>query len=258
MNVVALNQWQGIALTGDEVSGISILSNIMYSNGGLGIDIGYDGVTPNDPGDVDDGPNHRQNFPRLVSSQGNSIFGVLQSTPNRTFTIQVFDNHSSPCDPSGHGEGKLIYGETQTVTDQLGYANFTVSCGPVVAGHYYTATATDEEGNTSEFSECFESTVTAASDHPAVFALRANVPNPFNPETIIPFEMGAAGRVDIVVFDIAGRRVRTLVSEYHGAGPGTARWDGRDDLGKPVTSGVYFCRMSAGDFSASRKIVLLK
>ena len=258
MNMIHDQQGAGIALTGDEVTGVSILSNIIYSNGGLGIDLGGDGVTPNDPGDDDTGPNQLQNFPRIMSSQENSISGVLQSTPNRTFTIQVFDNHSSACDPSGYGEGKLIYGETQAVTDQLGYANFTVSCDSVVAGHYYTATATDDEGNTSEFSECFESTVTAASDHPAVFALHTNVPNPFNPATIIPFEMGAAGRVDIVIFDIAGRRVRTLVSEYHEAGPGTARWDGRDDHGKPVASGVYFCRMNAGTFSASRKIVLLK
>jgi hypothetical protein len=258
MNIINASWQQGIALEGEEVSGISMLSNMIYSNHSLGIDINRDGVTPNDPGDSDNGPNHRQNFPRILSAQGNSIYGMLESAANRAFTIQVFDNFSSACDPSGHGEGKLIYGETAVVTDQFGDASFTVSCGAAVAGHYYTATATDDEGNTSEFSACFElSQATATSNAPAHFALLANMPNPFNPATVIPFEMGAAGHVDIVVFDIAGRRVRTLVSQYHEAGPGSARWDGRDDHGKPVASGVYFCRMSAKNFSASRKVVLL-
>jgi hypothetical protein len=153
----------------------------------------------------------------------------------------------------------LIYGETQVLTDQFGYASFTVSCGAVVPGHYYTATATDDEGNTSEFSECYNTTqAVGASEPPAIFALHANVPNPFNPTTTISYEVGTPGRVDIVVFDTRGQRVRTLVSENRRVGSGSVLWDGRDESGKSVASGIYFYKMTAQGFESTQKMVLLK
>ncbi len=86
------------------------------------------------------------------------------------------------------------------------------------------------------------------------------VPNPFNPSTAIPYSVGEAGRVTLAVYDVAGRHVRTLVDRDHA--PRTeefvATWDGRDDAGRAVTSGVYFCRMTSGSFKDTRKMVLLK
>lgn len=87
-----------------------ILRNLIFSNGGLGIDLGFDGVTPNDPDDVDTGGgNNRQNFPVLstVATAGGmtTIQGSLNSIPNTNFRIEFFVNSS--CDASFHGEGRI-------------------------------------------------------------------------------------------------------------------------------------------------------
>lgn len=102
---------------------------------------------------------------------------------------------------------------------------------------------------------------TAVNDTPAPdnYALHANVPNPFNPTTTISYDVRrGGGDVNIAIFDVSGRLVRTLVHEHRAAGRYTAQWDGHDDAGRPVASGVYFYRMSAGSFNETRKMVLLK
>jgi hypothetical protein len=94
--------------------------------------------------------------------------------------------------------------------------------------------------------------------------LGQNYPNPFNPATKIEYWVpeGAAGGtrsgVNVVVYDVHGARVRTLVSGPKSAGHYVAQWDGRDDRGTQVSSGIYFYRMTTGSFSAVRKMVLLK
>ena len=93
---------------------------------------------------------------------------------------------------------------------------------------------------------------------PAVNALAQNSPNPFNPTTAIRFTIANAARVDLVVYDVRGARVRTLVSGEKPAGQQTVYWDGRDDAGRPVASGVYVCRLASGSFRDARKMILLK
>jgi hypothetical protein len=88
--------------------------------------------------------------------------------------------------------------------------------------------------------------------------LHANHPNPFNPTTTIRYELAAAGNVRLRVFDAAGRLVRTLVDTSEGAGAHDVTFDGRDDNGRPVASGVYFYRLDAGTTTQTRKMVLLK
>jgi hypothetical protein len=92
----------------------------------------------------------------------------------------------------------------------------------------------------------------------AVTALGTNYPNPFNPRTTIAFSLARRGVVSLAVYDVAGRRVRTLVDGSRDAGPHTVAWDGRNDAGVSVASGVYFCKLVAGEFSDTRKLVLLK
>jgi hypothetical protein len=95
-------------------------------------------------------------------------------------------------------------------------------------------------------------------------ALGQNYPNPFNPSTKIEYwvpEVAKAGErmaVNVTVYDVRGARVRTLVSGGRSAGHYVAQWDGRDDRGAPVSSGIYFYRMTTAGFSAVRKMVLLK
>lgn len=92
----------------------------------------------------------------------------------------------------------------------------------------------------------------------ATFRLEPNYPNPFNPETRIDFGIATAERVTVLVFDPLGRVVATLVDDHLAAGRYRARWDGRDDGGHAVVSGVYFYRIRAGAFQQTRKMVLVK
>jgi hypothetical protein len=98
---------------------------------------------------------------------------------------------------------------------------------------------------------------------PALFSLHQNYPNPFNPETEIRFDMPRAGRVSLVLYDMRGREVMTLLNQDTHAGAYAIRWHGTDDGGMPVASGMYLCRMSVLNehqnlFVAVRKLVLVR
>jgi HYR domain-containing protein/FG-GAP repeat protein len=154
-NVIAFNGLDGIAVQSG--MGNALLVNQVFSNGGLGIDLGPDGVTPNDPGDVDSGGNGLQNFPVITSatnSGGNvTIVGTLNSMAGQTYRIEFFSNQT--CDVSGNGEGRNFLGSTNVATDSSGNAPINVTL-PFIAslGSVITTTATDPANNTSEFSQC--------------------------------------------------------------------------------------------------------
>lgn len=88
--------------------------------------------------------------------------------------------------------------------------------------------------------------------------LHPNHPNPFNPSTTIRFEISTRGRASLRIYDVRGTRVRTLFDETRAAGSGSATWDGRDDAGNSVSSGLYFYRLESNGDARSRKMVLLK
>ncbi|MBU8935037.1 MAG: T9SS type A sorting domain-containing protein [candidate division Zixibacteria bacterium] len=93
---------------------------------------------------------------------------------------------------------------------------------------------------------------------PMEFTLGQNYPNPFNPTTEIGFNLPNAGQVSLEIFNITGQKVRSLVDGYREAGVHTVTWDGTGNRGNKVSSGVYFYRLQADDFSDTRKMVLLK
>jgi hypothetical protein len=93
---------------------------------------------------------------------------------------------------------------------------------------------------------------------PLTFALGQNFPNPFNPTTTISFSIAERARVNLSVYDLSGGLVRTLVDDVLSAGVKETVWDGRDARGNPVSSGVYFYRLKAGDKVMTKKMVLLK
>ena len=102
-----------------------------------------------------------------------------------------------------------------------------------------------------------------ASLVPAQTALLSNYPNPFNPETWIPYQLATAAAVTVTIYDAEGGVVRTLELGHRAAGLYKSRshaayWDGRNDRGKPVASGVYFYQLTTGDFSETRQMVILK
>jgi YVTN family beta-propeller protein len=92
----------------------------------------------------------------------------------------------------------------------------------------------------------------------AVFSLEQNFPNPFNPSTRIRFTLPEDGYVSLVVYDVAGRVVRTLINERKQANHYDVEWDGRDGNGQLVASGVYFCKLQAGKHLATKKMLMMK
>jgi uncharacterized delta-60 repeat protein len=93
---------------------------------------------------------------------------------------------------------------------------------------------------------------------PSEFVLSQNYPNPFNPTTKIEFTLAKSDFATLQIYDLLGRKVRTLVSEELSSGYKSVIWDGKNDDGKDVTSGVYFYQLKAGDFSEPKKMLLLK
>ena len=176
-NIIADNQGDGVTVglsPGDQCVGDTILSNSIFGNSQIGIDLGNDGVTLNTPGSPHTGANNLQSFPVLneaVAFTGAStvIVGSLNSSPSETFTLQFFSNPTA--DPSGYGQGETLLGTTTVSTDANGNASFQVSFPVVVtAGYAISATATDSTGDTSEFAQ--DVTVIAAA--PPIAALNDN------------------------------------------------------------------------------------
>ncbi len=93
---------------------------------------------------------------------------------------------------------------------------------------------------------------------PNSYTLSQNYPNPFNPETRIEFSVERAGQVELTVYNILGEAIRSLVSEQLSAGYKVVVWDGCDDSGRPVSSGTYLYKMTAGKYTVSRKMLLIR
>lgn len=158
-NVIMNHNIAGIALGTPAAAqrNIRIEANSYRNNGGLAIDLGNDGVTPNDPLDADSGPNDNQNFPvidsALTTETSTTIYGMLNSLPGTSFQIQFYS--SDTCSPSGYGNGEEYLGLLDVITNGSGDAPFAFSpASPVNAGRFITATATDLSGNSSELSLC--------------------------------------------------------------------------------------------------------
>ncbi|MBM4167696.1 MAG: T9SS type A sorting domain-containing protein [Ignavibacteria bacterium] len=98
----------------------------------------------------------------------------------------------------------------------------------------------------------------ASDQRPLQFTLHQNFPNPFNPETWIAYDIPADGIVKLTVFDLLGRHIRTLVDDQQSAGRYRARWDGRDDGGRIVPSGIYIYRIQSGFNMFSKKMSLVR
>ena len=102
------------------------------------------------------------------------------------------------------------------------------------------------------------SQATASAAPPAGFSLAPNYPNPFNPSTTITFSLPAPGVARLEVLDLSGRRLRVLASGHLPAGRRSVVWDGRDEAGRALPSGIYLCRLQAAGGSFTRKMLLAK
>jgi hypothetical protein len=97
-----------------------------------------------------------------------------------------------------------------------------------------------------------------ATSLPDQYSLHQNYPNPFNPETQISYDLPNDSWVKLSIYNIRGQKVKTLVDGFEAAGHKVVIWDGTNEEGEQVASGVYFYRLDAGEFTATKKIVLLR
>jgi hypothetical protein len=140
------------------------------------------------------------------------------------------------------------------------------ACGIAVddSGYLYVTGATDNGVNDDYLTIKYVQTPAGVKDEtgnrerPSQVTLSQNYPNPFNQTTKVEFTLAKSGFVSLNIYDILGRRVRTLASEHLSSGYKSVLWDGKDDSGSDVASGVYFCQLKVGNFSDTRKLVLLK
>jgi hypothetical protein len=202
-NVVAYNSGPGVAINGNTATSNAIRANRIFANGGLGIDLGSDGVTQNDSQDTDVGPNNLQNFPVLSaasrSATNTQIQGTINSIANSQFQLDFFA--SDVADATGYGEGKQYLGTTTVTTNGSGDASFNVTLPvSVPVGSMLTATATDAGNNTSEFSQ-------------AILAVNASTPSvtlSVSPATLA--EAGGTSTVTATLSAVSGLGVTVALA----------------------------------------------
>lgn len=258
-NVIAHNKGDGIRVASGRRNTLS--GNAVFMNGGLGIDLGGDGATANDEGDGDTGANDLQNWPLLISAGGSGStlalsYRVSSGVESAAYPLAVAFFLASPDD-----EGQVFLGsDTYSGAGRLRTAAFTPEAA-LSDGDRIVATATDAEGNTSEFSAAVVvrggvATSTEPDSEalpPQPYSLEANYPNPFNPATRISYVLSQPSAVRLTVYDVLGRAVAVLVDEQQAAGRHEAVFEAGN-----LPSGVYCYRLVARSFAAARCMVLVK
>jgi nitrous oxidase accessory protein NosD len=162
-NLISGNNYHGIVVTNDFLFlsiGNRITANSIFDNSEIGINLydrdSHDWVTPNDLGDIDEGPNHLMNFPELMSAMatpGQLIMRGFIDTPEpKNVSLEFFANPTP--DDTGYGEGEIYLGAAKPNAS----GDFTAALPAVSPGTWISATATDGDGNTSEFALCIEAT----------------------------------------------------------------------------------------------------
>jgi len=133
--------------------------------------------------------------------------------------------------------------------------------------YFWRIVATDNEGNQTWGSNCYYSPFVfttigyskySAASLPKSFILHQNYPNPFNRQTNIKYTVSELGPVEVTIYDVLGKRIKSLANGHHQPGVYEVSWDGTDGNSSPVPGGMYICRMNARSFSAHKKVLLMK
>ena len=161
----------------------------------------------------------------------------------------------------------LLAGEIKGIAGApMGFGTHVLSGGIASKNVTDALLAAQSDARLQKHSAVFEELLillTEINTVPETTALLPNYPNPFNPETWIPYHLANAADVMLTIYDVRGVAVRELLLGYQAAGIYESRgraayWDGRNQLGEPVASGVYFYTLTAGDFTATRKLLIAK
>ncbi len=177
---------------------------------------------------------------------------VNSPTNSLKYEIQISENDSFT-DP-------IIISDLSSVTYQLNELALSKT-------YFWRVRSKDNDGNFSSFSKTEVFTVGNLTDvddengsgkMPTTYALEQNYPNPFNPTTTIKYSIPEVSFVNIKIYDMLGREVKTLVSSLHKAGSYDIRWNGENNYGSKVASGTYIYRVTTGAYSKALKLMLLK
>jgi hypothetical protein len=182
---------------------------------------------------------------RVKVEQRHSLTGVISAVSGNTLVVQSL--------PHTLTEASVIFDEqNRLVTAQALKVNQQVEV---------VAQANQSQLEVVTLRIVFDGSVTGVDgDQPAAsetFTLMQNYPNPFNPSTQIRFVLSVSGKTRLAIYDILGRRIRTLIDGVRPAGEQQVTWDGRDDAGLAAASGVYFYRLEANGLTQTRKLTLL-
>jgi uncharacterized repeat protein (TIGR01451 family)/CSLREA domain-containing protein len=227
-NTIANNGANGVQVTNASDIRNRITQNSIYSNTGLGINLvgpsdPSNGVTINDTGDGDPGPNALQNFPEILSADvgTQTITAKLNTTADSCcYVVEFFVSPAGTCDPSNYGEGKKYIGSTTIgPTDLSGDVSLFTFNGSFAAGKVITATATDEFGNTSEFSQCFVVPAPPATPDVSVTVTPSSVTEDGGTNLVYQFSRTDATGVLTVSFAVSGSA--TFNSDYTQTGAAT-------------------------------------
>jgi hypothetical protein len=224
-NIIASNGYNGVTVYADSTKQNTITQNSITANSNVGIE-------------------HRFGGNNDLPSPSNITLspGVVSGTAPPNSTIEIFSDDED--------EGKNYEGTTTAD------ANGTFQWNGTPTGPYVTATATDIEGNTSQFSKPEDVTSvleTRDSSFPEKFDLSQNYPNPFNASTRISYQLPKPSFVKLSIHDIRGKLVKTLFNKHKNAGYHSIEWNARD-----IGSGIYFYRIKAGNYSKVKKFLLVK
>jgi hypothetical protein len=140
--------------------------------------------------------------------------------------------------------------------------NFTDTNVVIGGKYYYRLSAFDFAGNESLYSPEISAVITSVEERsggvPTVYALEQNFPNPFNPETWIKYQLPASVHVRLSIYNALGQEVRRLVDYTQPAAYHQVVWDGRDNAGNPLPSGVFFYRLETSKFTSIKKMVMMR
>ena len=233
-NTICDNHGWGVELKGAGVQRITLSRNSLARNDSGGIAL-RDGANNSAVPPAVTGVTHDHNY-------------RISGTGPRKASVEIFSDNGA--------QGGIFLGSVVPNDDGLWDWR-----SDELQGAYVTATSTDRDGNTSEFSPpvSVPSAVNVIDPEvPDEFALTRNFPNPFNPRTRFFFDLPGPADVELAVLDLTGRKVAVLRAGRTTAGRFEAVWEGTDTYGKPAPSGVYCIRLCAGGRFLVQKITLLR
>jgi hypothetical protein len=180
----------------------------------------------------------------ITESEINNLGFILD---RRTPIIDWIEIASFVTDTELQGQGSVSHQTIYTYTDNTVTDDETYD---------YRIADVDYDGN-KEYHSLQLMGISPASI-PITYVLHQNYPNPFNPITTLSYDLPEDALVNITIYDMMGRQTRTLINNQQAAGYKSIQWNATNDAGQPVSAGLYFYTIQAGDYSQTRKMVLLK